>query len=227
MKGKLLSLFRLLPALLICVSLASCGDEEYYYPPVKLEFLTAQADANGSLKSVLTDEGKTLAVVEDATNTLVEPNSSVRIVSNYSIETAADGTAGAKLYALLRATSPTPQPADKFKDGIKQDPVEVLSIWMGIDYLNMMFDIKAQNARHSFHFVENEVTTNEDAGTREVYLSLYHDDGGDTQAYTKRAYISIPLRQYADEGISKVTVHFSHYNYLGKEVSYKFEYNPQ
>lgn len=62
MKGKLqssASLRWLLP-ILLCV-LVSCGDDDdYHYPPVKLEFLTAQADANGSLKSVLTDEGKTM-----------------------------------------------------------------------------------------------------------------------------------------------------------------------
>lgn len=227
MKDKLQSLFRFLPALLVFISLASCDEDEYYYPPVKLEFLTAQADADGSLKSVLTDEGEAFAVVEDATSTRVDANSFVRIVSNYGMERTADGAAGIKLYALLKATSPTPQPAEKFKDGIKQDPVEVLSMWMGLDYLNMIFAIKAQNERHSFHFVEDEVTTDEETGLREVHLSLYHDDGGDVQAYTKRAYLSIPLRQYAGEGITKVAVRFSLYNYSGKEVTYNFEYNPQ
>lgn len=229
MKGKLpfpFSLSRLLPVLLAWVLFASCGDDEYYYPSVKLEFLTAQSGADGSLKSVLTDEGKTFEVVEDATNTRADANASIRIVSNYS-ETVTNGTAGVKLYALLKATSPLPLPADKFKDGIKHDPVEVLSMWMGLDYLNMIFGIKAQNERHSFHFVEEKVTTDEETGTREVYLSLYHDDGGDVQAYTKRAYLSVPLRQYAGEGITKVTVHFSLYNYSGEKVLYEFEYNPK
>lgn len=221
------SLTRLLPLLLVCLSLAACDDDEYHYPPVKLEFLTAQADANGSLKSVLTDEGRTYAVVEDATNSSAEANSTVRIVSNYGMETAADGKVGVKLYAVLRATSPLPKPAAEFKEGIKQAPVDVLSIWMGIDYLNMMFNIRAQNERHAFHFIEDDVTTDESAGTRDVHLSLYHDDGGDVQAYTKRAYLSVPLRQYAGEGISKVTVHFSHNSYAGKKVNYEFDYFPQ
>ena len=137
------------------------------------------------------------------------------------------GTNGVKLYAVLSAISPVPQSADKFKDGIKRDPADILSIWMGIDYLNIMLEIKSQNGKHSFHFIEDEVTTDKEAGTRTVRLSLYHDDGGDVQAYTKRAYASVPLRQYAEDGIDKVTIYFSLNTYSGKEVTYEFEYNPQ
>ena len=53
----------LLP-LLACL-LAGCGDDDYHYPSVKLEFLTAFSGADGYLQSVVTDEGETLPVVED------------------------------------------------------------------------------------------------------------------------------------------------------------------
>ena len=76
-----------------------------------------------------------------------------------------------KLYAVLSAISPVPQSADKFKDGIKRDPADILSIWMGIDYLNIMLEIKSQNGKHSFHFIEDEVTTDKEAG-RYVCLSI-------------------------------------------------------
>jgi len=229
MKGKLrfpVSLFRLLPVL-ACI-LVSCGDDDsYHYPPVKLEFLTAQAGASGNLQSILTDEGETFAVVEDATNTRIDADASVRIVSNYGKAVAANGSTGVKLYALLSAVSPLPKPESAFKDGVKRDPADVTSIWMGLDYLNIILDIRAQNGKHSFHFIEEEVTTDEKTGTRSVYLSLYHDDGGDVQAYSKRGYLSIPLRQYAEEGIEKIMLHFSLQTYSGKEMSYEFEYNPQ
>lgn len=229
MKGKLqfpISLCWLLP-LLVCV-LASCGDDDdYYYPSVKLDFLTAQAGADGKLQSVLTDEGERLTVVEDASDTRIDANASVRIISNYAKEEDANGTAGVKLYAVAGALSPTPQPADKFKDGVKRDPADLLSIWMGYDYLNLMLEIKSQSGKHAFHFIEDEVSTDHEAGTRTVRLSLYHDDGGDVQAYTKRAYASIPLRQYAEDGIEKIKVSFSLNTYAGKEATYEFEYNPR
>ena len=60
----------LLP-LLACL-LAGCGDDDYHYPSVKLEFLTAFSGADGYLRSVVTDEGETLPVVEDKTKTNIE-----------------------------------------------------------------------------------------------------------------------------------------------------------
>ena len=102
MKGKLqfpVSLCWFLPVLVFM--LVSCGDDDdYHYPSVKLDFLTAQAGADGSLQSVLTDEGETLAIVEDASKTRIDANASTRIVSNYGKAEAADGTSGVKLYAV-------------------------------------------------------------------------------------------------------------------------------
>lgn len=97
----------LLP-LLACL-LAGCGDDDYHYPSVKLEFLTAFSGADGYLRSVVTDEGETLPVVEDKTKTNIEANASVRVISNYASEVTADGTAGAVLYALSGVLSVVPQ----------------------------------------------------------------------------------------------------------------------
>lgn len=210
---------------MMCVLLVSCDDDDYHYPSVKLEFLTAQAGADGRLSSVLTDEGKEYAVLADASNTRIDAGASIRIVSNYGTETS-NGTSGVKLYALLQAVAPAPKPAEEFKDGVKRDPADVSGIWMGLNYLNMILDIKAQSGKHSFHFVEDRVTTDESAGHRTVYLSLYHDDGGDVQAFSRRAYASVPLQHYAEAGINKITVHFSLQTYSG-EKAYEFEYNPQ
>ncbi|WP_455966685.1 NigD1/NigD2 family lipoprotein [Bacteroides fluxus] len=216
--------YRWLLPLFACL-LAACGDDEYHYPSVKLEFLTAHAGADGSLQSVLTDEGKTYRVVEDATNSVIDANSSVRIVGNYGPATASDGISAVKLYAAMRTVSPVPQPAGEFEGGVKTDPADVLSIWMGLDYLNITLNIKAQGGRHTFHFIEDKVASDVEAGHKEVYLTLYHDAAHDT-GYTQRAYLSVPLRQYAAEGVEKVTVHFSLHTYSGEMKTYDFDYVP-
>ena len=106
---------RQLPRDCVVLHTVSCADDDdYHYPSVKLDFLTAQAGADGSLQSVLTDEGETLAIVEDASKTRIDANASARIVSNYGKADAADGISGVKLYAVLSAISPVPQSADKF-----------------------------------------------------------------------------------------------------------------
>lgn len=210
--------------LLVCL-LSACDGDDYYYPSVKLEFLTAFSGADGRLQTVLTDEGEMLPVVEDASARKIEANSFVRIVSNYAPVAAADGTSGVKLYAVLNTVSPQPLPADKFEEGIKTDPVELQSIWMGQDYLNLLLGIKAQNGKHLLHFIEDEVTTDMSTGHVTVRLTLYHDDGDDVQAYTRRAYVSVPLWKYAAEGVQKVTVYFTLNTYSG-EKSYNFDYIP-
>lgn len=132
--------------------LAGCGDDDYHYPSVKLEFLTAFSGADGYLRSVVTDEGETLPVVEDKTKTKIEANASVRVISNYASEVTADGTAGAVLYALSGVLSVVPQTVDKFEEGVKTDPTDVLGIWMGLDYLNMTLIVN-ENGEHKFHLL--------------------------------------------------------------------------
>lgn len=218
----LLSTIFALP-LLLCVLAACSDDDDYHYPSVRLEFLTAHTDGSGTIKTVLTDDGKVLNVVEDASGIDFEGNSTVRLVSNYAAATSASGEQGVKLYASLKALSPVPQPEAKFENGIERDPVGVISIWMGLHYLNMILDVKAQNGTHSFHFVEKHVNSE---GTKcTVNLQLYHKDE-DVQAYSKRAYLSVPLKQYATDGVETVAVIFSLNTYSGEEKSYQFEYKP-
>lgn len=215
----------LLPVLM-CL-LAACGDDDdYYYPSVKLEYLTAFSGADGDLQTILTDDGKSYPVVEDATKMRIDANSSARIVSNFGTMNAADGTAGVKLYAALKTVSPLPMPAEKFKDGVKTDPADIQAIWMGLNYLNVTLEIKSQQGKHKFGFIEDEIVVDAATGTNNVYITLYHDAGNDMQAYTQRAYLSMPLAQYAEEGIRKVVVHFSLHTYSGAVKTYSFDYIP-
>ena len=78
----------LLVVLLSCL-LASCGDDDYRYPSVKQDFLTAFSGTDGRLESVLTDEGERLRIVEGASGLRVSADTAVRIVANY--ETLAIG----------------------------------------------------------------------------------------------------------------------------------------
>ena len=50
-------------AVVSCLSV-SCGDDDYHYPSVKQDFMTAFSGADGRLESVLTDEGETFQILE-------------------------------------------------------------------------------------------------------------------------------------------------------------------
>ncbi|NCC10090.1 MAG: hypothetical protein EOM31_06215 [Bacteroidia bacterium] len=201
------SLFVLLFTLLV-----GCEKEdEYLYPPVKLEFLTAHSGSNGHLEYVITDKGIRYPVAEDRTNSKMVADSYVRILSNYELFSS-NSVSQVRLYALATPVSVAPKHSSDpvFASGIKTDPAEVLSIWMGRDYLNVILALQAQNKKHLFHFVEEQVV--DSPTTREVTLLLYHDAGGDLEAYTKRAYLSIPLIKYTTGlGVRKVVVKFKYF----------------
>ena len=129
------------------------------------------------------------------------------------------------LYALSGVLSVAPQTADKFEEGVRTDPTDVLGIWMGLDYLNMTLIVK-ENGEHKFHFVEDEVIVYTAIGCSEVYLTLYHDAKEEVVSYTRRDQGQYRSRQYAAVGIQKVMVHFSVHTYSGDIKTYDFVYNP-
>lgn len=209
----------------MCLLLVACGEDDYHYPSVKLEFLTAYSGADGTLERVVTDGGEEYAVLVDDSHLHTRPDTLVRIISNYE-GVYGEGGEGVHLYAVSAAIAPIPLPADRFPDGVKADPVDVLSVWMGRNYLNLMLTVKAQHGKHKFHYVEDWVEVDTDARRSSVELTLYHDDGGDTQAYSQRAYCSIPLLQYTGEGIDTVDVSLHVHTYSGEVKTYIFEYRP-
>jgi hypothetical protein len=176
-------------ALLLLALLTSCNQEDdYVYPPVVLEFITVQSNGEGSVNRLITDQGETLTVTENLTEWHLAANESQRMVGYYERngETAI-------IYSLSKVIATPPKPASEFEE-ILTDPADVQSVWLGYRYLNMILLIKAQEEKHSFGFIENSV--GELADKCVINLLLYHDSGNDFGAYTKRAYLSIPLEAY-------------------------------
>lgn len=209
-------------ACLLVVLLAACGDD-YHYPSVRQEFLTVNSGPDGSLTQVVTDAGEKYAVLRDAANWRVDPNTSVRVVSNYAVEEV-DGNKGVVLYAMTQAIAPVPLPEEQFEDGVVTDPAGVLSVWPGLDYLNIVLELKVQDGTHTFHFIEQSNVPDEASACRRVSLMLYHDDGDDAQSYTRRAYLSVPLAQYLTDGMESVELDFALNTYDGEVEHYRFVY---
>ncbi|EJX02817.1 hypothetical protein, secreted [gut metagenome] len=197
---------------LLCGILTACdNDDDFYYPSVQLDFLTATAGVDGALQFVLTDDGSVLPVWEDRSNTRLEVGKKVRIVSNYEICTNAVGELGVRLYAVMNAIAPLPKPEAEFEGGIKHESASVTSLWMGYDYLNILLSVR-QSGKHVLQFIEKEVKGPDAEGVEEVSIMLYHAVQSDVQDYAKRAYVSVPLQQYVTEKVKKVKVLFSLYS---------------
>lgn len=160
----------LLLAVSVCLTLAACGDDDdYHYPSVELSFLTGITDGNGALCRVLADDGSTHTVAEDRTNRITTPDTVIRILANYErIETESAEGSHAKIYSWSNIVSPLPQLPAYFKDDIKTHPVNVVSIFKGYRYLNLIVTVREQTAKHRFHFVEGDSWTDEAGGNMSV-----------------------------------------------------------
>ena len=203
---------RVLYSLLFVLLVAACDEEKVSMPSVRLEFITAHSGDNGQIQSFEMDNGAFLSVNEDRTNTILEVESQ-RMIAN--VELLENQAANIYATASIISVDPLPESASEFTDGIVSHPVELLSIWPGAQYLNIVMLVKTYDSKHTFHFVEKENVLNKD-GSREVKILLYHDAGTDIDVYnTKRAYASIPLRQYLNETDKTLSVYFCYYDEKG------------
>ena len=194
--------------------MAACGDDDYYYPSVKLEFVTVVSGADGSIERLIPDKGDALSVYEDRTGSAISPNTSRRLLSNYEV-VSDGGIAKARIFSLQTLVTPVPKPADDpvYEGGLKYDPVEMVSIWMGKDYLNMILNLKVNAGKgHVFGIVEDLSEFDSDGV---VTMTLYHDANADEGFYDRRAYVSVPLTKYVDEKNPdrKITVKFKYSTY--------------
>lgn len=205
--------------------LAACSGNDYHYPSVRLELLTALSGPDGTLQRVVTDQGQNYPVAQDRTDTHTTPDSLLRILSNYQVDAQADGVAAVTLYALAQVTAPLPQLLSAFPQGVSRDPVDVVSLWMGYDYLNLLLTVREQQGRHRFGYVEQQEPVIEEGGVCRVHLTLHHQvDDAERQDYAKRVYLSVPLWPYLqDEAVSRLHVQFTLTLYSGEERQYEFE----
>lgn len=190
--------------------MTACGDDDYYYPSVQLEFVTVVAGDDGSIQTLIPDKGEPLPVLEDRTGSTISSNTSRRVMSNYEVLTG-----GVRIYSLQSLITPEPKPEDDpvYKDGVKTDPVEMVSIWLGRDYLNMILNLKVSTGKgHVFGIVE-DVSELETKGI--VNMLLYHDANSDAEYYNRRAYISVPLAKYVNGEASgrTIKIKFKYYTY--------------
>ena len=207
--------------LLLMVLFSGCDDDGYQgtFPSIVLEFATVQADDEGYLTFLITDKKEILHILEDRTRTKIEPREQRRFVCDYEV---AESNKEVIIYSLLPTLTSNPIPKEELEFVLKEDPISVQSSWLGSDYLNLIMQIRVDDAKkHKFSFIEDNYFT--EGHTSRVDLILYHDDGGDFFAHTDRAYFSIPLHKYLlNKQVNEVKLSFSYFDYSGKRKVHYF-----
>lgn len=205
--------------------LGGCKEDEYVYPNVISTFIDVTTDASGTLQDLITDKGETLQILNREGLDGLTPDSTYRTVSIYEPkETDTQGNATALLYSCQLIIAVKPVTANKLPDGIaKTDPLNVQSVWRSGNYLNLILLPMAKEKSHIFHFIEDGITDNED-GSRTLHLTLYHNQNGDYEAFTRKSYLSIPLWAYEGRLAQGDQVILRINTYEKGFVSYEFTY---
>lgn len=167
-----------------------CQEDDYVYPDVLTEFTEVQTNDEGVLTYLLTDQGDKYQILEREGLDGLTPDSIYRTLCVYQITDVEKETV--QLYSAQKVLSMLPKPASAFSDGIRTDPLDIQSIWLSGKYLNMVLLPMAKDKSHIFHFVENSLTQDNE-GRAQLELTLYHDQNGDYEAFTRKTYLSIPL----------------------------------
>lgn len=182
--------------LAILIFTACKKEDEYVYPPVITEFLSVESSSTGMVAYLHTDKGNIYTALNGDKIKGLVPDSLYRVYCIY--ELSGDKSDQATLYTLQSIVSPDPVKANQITGGVKTDPLSIQSVWRSGDYINLTLLILSQDTRkHRFHFIDNSIAMND--GSRELSLTLYHSQGGDTEAYFQVVYLSVPLRNYTNK----------------------------
>lgn len=212
-------------ALLFCIFLCEgCKKEDYVYPSVVTEFIGAQTNNDGTISQLVADDGTIYSVLQrDGLGGLVA-DTLYRTISIYEPITQENGKGNvAQLYSCQLVLSVNPLPASDFKGNIKTDPVDIQSIWLSGEYLNMILLVQYKELSHLYHFVDEGITSDQ-SGTQTLNLRLFHDRNNDNEAFTKQVYLSVPLKNYLQLLRKGDKIRFNLNTYKEGETYREFDY---
>lgn len=189
----------LLLSLTALVLTLSCSKEEEIVPVVK-EFVSADTNRQGFICAISNDRGNRY-VTSDTVR--LEADSTYRLIMSYYVNPDMSSA------TILDYASVISSPArEAEKDDASSDPVNIRSAWIGGGWLNLIIELKGLEKKHLLYAVEKSDSTR-------VAFSIFHDANEDISSYTATAYMSIPLKQYADVLSVNDTITLSYTDFNG------------
>lgn len=191
--------------------LASCQTDSYDKGEGELsltraDFVVAHANNEKKIDHVVTDDGQTLTLqTPTSAKWITTADSLYRAVLYYNQRETTDKMV--EPVALSQITTLSPLPLEKFKEGIKTDPVTFESIWKSRNgkYINIGMYLKIgqidnNEVHHTVGIAMEKVQTNADQ-TSTAYLTFYHDQGDVPEYYSSKYYISIPCNEIKADSV--------------------------
>lgn len=157
--------------------LASCSkDDATPYPPIVTEFADLDADAQGRLATLVTDDDRTYRISNPVEG--FQENAGYRAVCGFVREEDDAVTLySLQAVAFLRDSTSTP----------RHDPVAAVSVWGTRRYINMHLRPMTRGGKQYWGFCVDSIQG------RTAYVQLYHNQNEDPLAYSQDVYASLPV----------------------------------
>lgn len=183
-----LAVFILLLCIMVVVSCSS-DDEPDYLPPYEQMLCEVMTDAKGVATTIRFDDGRERPLVTCPDG--LTPDSLYRISA-----AVLEDESGVSIYNAAMIFSP--MPVVMKDEEVKIDPVDVLTAWRDLRYINLRLSIKRSvEAGHHLAFIDDGVCANPD-GTCTSLLRLFYDNNDDEDHFRDELIVSCPIYPLAD-----------------------------
>lgn len=182
------------------------GDSSLSY--MRADFVDAYTTEARTIETAMTDDGEMLSFDRKLSCEWAEKADSVyRALLYYNVGTSSlSAPIAIKPVYVLRPFEP------EEGEVVDTDPVEFESAWKSRNggYINLGLYVKtgkADNieARQSIGVACSNIVLNED-GTRQVFLTFCHDQGGVPEYYSTRLYVSVPMNIFRSGDEIHITI---------------------
>lgn len=173
--------------ILLCCSLLflACEEEQAVLPAYRTELADLLTDSEGRGVKMRLDNGKEYAVLNPPAQLPADTLS--RVISVFTQYD--DQVRLADCVPVL-----TPHVSHFHDDRVKYDPVKFAAVSLAPNYLNLLLDVLG-TVKGTHYFGANEIGYQSyPNGTKTLCVKLIHDQNADSEDYTRRVYLSIPLR---------------------------------
>jgi hypothetical protein len=207
------------------MALNSCQNDEGYSLDNFWVSLATVKNTTGSSTFLLQLDNGTL--LWPAANQAVgfQPADSERVMINYTIlsdKVNANYDHDIRLNDITKVlTKPVIDLTTANKDSIGNDPLTISSMWLGDNYLNVVFSFMGNSKTHMINLVRNTTVSYTDG---KVHLELRQNAYNDLQTTSYDGIACFKLKPLLPNGATSVDIVVDVKNYDGTTNSYSFKY---
>ncbi|NDV47561.1 hypothetical protein D0T49_10930 [Paludibacter sp. 221] len=196
---------KLLFLLLFTVFMVSCKDDGYSLDYYWIDIATVENTGQRSAFYFRLDDNTLMFTAASNFYNYYRPKDGQRIIANYTIlNDKPEGSAydhDVRLNDVFEVlTKEVYSITPETEDSIGNDPINIVDMWIGNDYLNVEFEFKGLNKVHFINLVSDANKTYTDG---KVHLEFRHNAYGDMPSYRRRGIVSFNLKSL-QEGVSGV-----------------------